>query len=82
MKTQRVIVESSQISSIGYNLDAQTIEIEFKGGAVYEYANVPPALHVQLMSAESKGSFFYREIKKHPDLYPYKKVQEKTEVAA
>lgn len=77
----RVIVESSQIESIGYKIDSETLEIEFKGGAVYEYYKIPPALHVKLMSAESKGSFFFKNIKLNKEI-EYKKIRDKQAVAA
>lgn len=34
---ERTSVTSSNINSIGYDADSQTLEIEFNNGAVYEY---------------------------------------------
>ena len=56
-------VVSSNILSIGYDAKTFTLEIEFKGGAVYQYSNVPPEVHAQLMSAESHGKFFHANIR-------------------
>jgi len=44
--------------SIGYDRSAQLLEIEFRGGRIYRYVAVPPALWTGLMQAESKGHFF------------------------
>ena len=34
-------VRSSNISSIGYDSESKTLEIEFHSGGVYQYFNVP-----------------------------------------
>lgn len=59
-------VKSSNIVSIGYNRNRNILEIEFDGGSVYQYEDVPAALHEALMSpdTESKGRFFDLHIKK------------------
>lgn len=82
---QRKPVESSQIKSVGYDPKTKTLEIEFvQGGSVYQYVNVSPEVYEELMGVNvpadqqqdfSVGSYFIRNIKKRPDLYPYKKVE-------
>jgi hypothetical protein len=64
-------VASSNISSIGYDEPAQTLEVEFKDGSVYQYYNVQRALYEQLMQAGSKGQFLHYNIK---NVYPYSRV--------
>ena len=64
-------VESSNIKSIGY--DTGTLEIEFKSGGVYQYANVPLFHHVALMNTKSKGKYFHRFIKPN---FEYQKVKD------
>jgi hypothetical protein len=59
----RQSVSSSNIASVGYNPDSETLEIEFLNGRVYEYYNVPHFMHERLMEASSVGIFFNAEIK-------------------
>ena len=56
-------VSSSNIRSIGYDSNSQTLEIEFHSGGIYQYYNVPNSTYNALMSASSHGSFFHRHIK-------------------
>jgi hypothetical protein len=59
----RVSVSSSNIASIGYDPNSETLEVEFMRTGVYEYYNVPPFMHERLMQAGSIGTFFNAEIK-------------------
>lgn len=77
---ERTAVESSQIVSIGYVPELETLEMEFKGGKVYRYFEVPGAAHADLMAAESKGKFFGQHIR---GKFKYEKVEpEPTEKVA
>jgi len=58
-------VESSAIASIGYSKRRHILEIEFVNGAIYRYFDVPPAVHRELMSAESKARFYDSNIRRH-----------------
>jgi hypothetical protein len=61
---ERKAISSSNISSIGYSPNFETLEIEFlKTGKVYEYLNVPQFMYDRLMEAPSQGVFFNAEIK-------------------
>jgi hypothetical protein len=51
----RVPVSSSNLESIGYDAESQTLEIEFHGGGIYKYFGVPPRVHEGLMNAGSHG---------------------------
>lgn len=59
----RDAVSSSNIMSAGYDSASETMEIEFKDGAVYQYYNVHEHLYEQFKSAPSKGQFFNVYIK-------------------
>lgn len=59
----RAQVESSAVRSVGYDDAARTLDVEFEGGAVYRYFDVPPAVHRRLMAASSKGRFVNYRIK-------------------
>lgn len=64
-------VASSTIASVGYDEGAQTLEIEFSNGSVYQYYNVGLALFDQLMQSPSKGQFLHVYIK---NAYPFSRV--------
>jgi hypothetical protein len=56
-------VTSSNIASIGYDVDSQTLEIEFLNGGVYQYFDVPQHVHQELMNASSHGQYLAQNIK-------------------
>jgi hypothetical protein len=64
-------VQSSNVVSVGYDVDSQTLEIEFKDGAVYQYYNVPQTIHDELMNSSSVGKFIHQYIKNG---YPFARV--------
>lgn len=68
---QRQDVSSSQIKSIGYEEDTETLEVEFNTGAIYQYAGVPAETHTDLMAASSHGRFLNQQIK---GVYDYTKM--------
>jgi KTSC domain len=59
----RIPVQSSNLRSIGYEAETELLEVEFRTGGLYEYSGVPPEVHAALMSAQSHGSYFSREIR-------------------
>lgn len=68
---QRSPVTSESIAAIGYDAKTQTLEVEFVGGSLYQYFDVPQHVHEAFMQAESKGSFLNGSIK---GVYRYAKV--------
>ena len=60
----RQYVESSMINSIGYDMDAAILEIEFKNGAIWDYPDFPEYLWYEFEATESKGQFFHQNIKR------------------
>ena len=64
-------VESSNLVSVGYDPASRVLEVEFKGGSIYQYSDCPASLFKSLQDAESKGSFFSKNIK---STLVYKKV--------
>ena len=63
---ERTPVISSNIVSIGYDPEIQTLEIEFKNGSVYQYSGVPSDEFDSFMSADSRGTYFHARIKHYP----------------
>ncbi|MFD2033822.1 KTSC domain-containing protein [Belliella marina] len=61
---ERQSVESSNLASVGYNVENEILEIEFNHGGVYQYFDVPENVYEELMSASSHGQYFDRNIKK------------------
>lgn len=68
---QRQPVSSSNIASIGYDGQSETLEVEFLDGSVYQYYNVPSGTHGGLMAASSHGSYLSANIKGR---YQYQKL--------
>lgn len=68
----RQAVDSSNLASVGYHSQTQTLEIEFIHGGIYQYYNVPKSIYESLMNASSHGQYFDRNIKKAG--YRYSKV--------
>jgi hypothetical protein len=56
-------VASEVLCGVGYDPDRNTLELEFTSGEVYRYFDVPPELHVGLMTAVSHGAFFAAHIR-------------------
>jgi hypothetical protein len=66
-------VQSSVLATVGYSKRRHILEIEFTSSAVYRYLDVPPSVHRDLMSAESKTRYYvtrikrnYRSVRVHP----------------
>ena len=56
-------VKSSNIASVGYRDATETLQVEFKDGAVYSYADVPRYVYDGFMEADSLGAFFAKQIR-------------------
>ena len=59
----RTTVTSSNLMSVGYDAKSLTLEVEFHGGSVYQYFDVPELKHQELMQAESHGIYFNANIR-------------------
>ena len=61
---EREYVESSMMTSIGYDRDTATLEIEFKNSShVWQYFGVAEQVYLELKYTDSKGKFFRNNIK-------------------
>lgn len=67
----RVSVESSSVSEVGFDPQSCTLEVMFKDGAVYQYFDVPLQIFESLMSADSVGRYVSKEIR---GVYRYARV--------
>jgi hypothetical protein len=59
---KRIPVTSSNIMSVGYDPATRTLEVAYSTG-VYQYAEVPPEVHLGLMGAGSKGRYLHTQVK-------------------
>jgi hypothetical protein len=67
-------VQSSNIAAVGYDAIQNILHIQFKGNdTVYQHHGVPAEAHALMMSVDSIGSFYARNIKKN---YPTKSNKE------
>ncbi|HEF5874820.1 TPA: KTSC domain-containing protein [Burkholderia cenocepacia] len=70
-------VESTQIHSIGYDVESETLAVRFKDRktnaptSLYHYTGFTQANFDALKTADSLGSHFYKHIKPFPDRFPY-----------
>jgi len=60
---ERKKVTSSNIDSIGYDEETNTLEIQFLNGSIYQYFDVPFAVYDELMGADSHGQYLAQHIK-------------------
>lgn len=67
----RILVNSSNISSIGYELQTNVLEVEFTSGDVYQYFDIPYHLYENFLQASSHGDFLNDHIRYN---YRYQKV--------
>jgi hypothetical protein len=59
----RATVESTSLAGIAYDASNQTLQLEFRDRAVYQYFGVPAEIHDGLLRAPSKGQYFNRAIR-------------------
>ena len=60
---KRTPIASSNIASVGYDIEKQILEVEFLHGAIYQYFDVPKEVYEELITAASHGSYFHYGIK-------------------
>ncbi|HJX28434.1 MAG TPA: KTSC domain-containing protein [Thermoanaerobaculia bacterium] len=56
-------VESSAISSVGYDPRRETLEVEFRSGTIYRFFAVPAEIYKDFLRSSSKGRFFGQRIR-------------------
>jgi hypothetical protein len=56
-------VKSSYIDAIAYHEGKQQLRVMFNNGVIWEYSDVPPAIHVSLLLSESTGKYFAKEVR-------------------
>jgi hypothetical protein len=59
----RVRLVSATLASVLYHPLQRRLEVEFRSGQRYLYFQVPPQSYQSLLQADSKGSYFNRNIR-------------------
>ncbi|HKO90520.1 MAG TPA: KTSC domain-containing protein [Polyangiaceae bacterium] len=59
---QRQPVMSRALRSVGYDAEAEELQIEFHSGSVYAYEGVPRSVYEWLLRIPNKGVFVTRQI--------------------
>lgn len=59
---------SSNLSSVAFDAETDTMTVTFVDGRTYDYMNVPASVVRQFKGAGSYGQFFHRHVK---DRYSY-----------
>jgi KTSC domain len=54
---ERKPVDSSMLTSVGYDPSTQTLEMEFKDGAIWQYLKVSELEYSRLIGSSSLGSY-------------------------
>jgi KTSC domain len=67
-----VDVNSSLLANVSYDAGQSVLQLELCDGAIYRYFDVPPVIYESLLAADSKGSYFNREIR---DCFRYARVR-------
>lgn len=57
------LVDSSNVSAIGYDEDSQTLQVEFNSGATYQYFDVPQQVFEGMLDAGSVGQYLNQHVK-------------------
>jgi hypothetical protein len=59
----RTPVVSSNIAAVGFDAAAGTLEVEFKNGAVYDYAGATTADFAGITAAASPGRYLLQNVR-------------------
>jgi hypothetical protein len=70
---RRIPLDSSAVKSAGYDDEAMELELEFRGGRVYRFRDVPKGVYDFLLRTPEKGRYVRRMIS---DRYAYFEVPE------
>lgn len=57
------MVESSDLTSMEYDGDSETLQVWLRGGGSYLYVEVPKWAYDELLEAPSQAKYFHQHIK-------------------
>ncbi len=61
-------VDSSNLESVGYDENTNTLFVEFKKSGIYKYFGVPKYVFEELLTASSPGTYLNDRVK---NVYPF-----------
>jgi hypothetical protein len=56
-------LDSSNLKRCSYDIETETLQIQFHSGKVYSYQGVPASVYNGLLEASSPGQYFNSNIK-------------------
>jgi hypothetical protein len=68
----RVDLQSTMLQAAAYHGHLASLDLEFRGGAIYRYFGVPAQTYEDLLLAGSKGNYFNHHIRNR---FAYTQVQ-------
>ncbi|MCB2356421.1 KTSC domain-containing protein [Clostridium estertheticum] len=71
-EVKMIPVSSSNIDSVGYDEEDQTVHVRFTNNSLYIYKGVPELEFDGLVNAPSVGSYLHRNYK---NVYPYSRIE-------
>lgn len=71
MDINMISVSSSNVESVGYDVNEQILYVKFLNGSIYIYKGVNKNEFDGLLNAPSVGSYLHRNIK---NIYPYERI--------
>lgn len=66
-------ISSSNLSAVGYDEGPMTLQVQFKNGATYSYANVEPETYAAMMAGDP-GEYFATIIKPQRQRYAFTRI--------
>lgn len=75
----RIALDSTTLASVLYSPDRCLLDMEFRDGAVYHYFDVPLPTYRELLQADSKGTYFNRNIRNR---FRYQQVRQPSHTAS
>ena len=60
---ERIGVSSSNVRSVGYDVESAILQVEFCSGWLYDYYDVPAEVALELVNADSVGRYHASYIK-------------------
>ena len=60
---EMICVSSSNVEAVGYDESSETLQVEFKNSATYQYFDVPGNVFEELRDTDSVGKYLNMHIK-------------------
>jgi hypothetical protein len=71
---EQIPLSSTNIAYAGYDESTLTLQITFRSGGVYQYANVEPQTYQDMMASGDPGKYFAQIIKPQRVKYSFVRI--------